>query len=763
MQDILDRFLNCRIRKVDNKHGVNKPLVLLFALRRCYLGQPRLAQFILYERKIRELEQTFGKINVVYPFGRLVHDRIWEIQSKVNLFRNISGDLVRSELVNSEVYGGLRIEIYERLIDDQESCLEIADLMLRKFFSSNDRIQVIRWLKLPLSTGENSAYYEESTTVNEMGMNLFVNYLNSLSNVKSSGLYALAESQALSPFFGDLYEPFPMAQDLVEVIEDSEDRVIILTGHAGDGKSTVALDILRNLRRLPPSTVLDQPVKDLEEAQTLGGRPVYIVKDMSELSISERVKRLKRAFSTPGKWLIVSNTGPLLQALLKYSAGVGDKGLDESLILRALETPVRKRALEDCKVHDRLGKPLWIINLTLVENSDLGAKILGRLVRHPAWRNCDQCGVEKSCPIRQNRQALLAALPHLEERVRWIYQRMHAYERRLTLRQMVSQLSNAVTGGLSCEEVHYAGPNTSEGSQEATLEKMLFSQLFFGDKGIQTDNALVNGLIAVKLARKIPFGDPGGAGFQRALINEPGAGWATLPSELNRLARRWIRLAGSSDGVPWRQALRRMAFFFGATREGGENRARLFFDTFLRSPSLRAYDTWRIAGNFQLSQTEIQRLRDLCLEVLLEYFSGFAATQFRDQRKLILTLRRPDRMVIQTTQMVQAAFDFDDFELSYDARRGSPELLYTRSPDVHLSLGLPLLDYIKRRYSGQIGGVLGRIYQAQLDGFRSKLLSASNKVAGGENRIELLFAGIDGRVMSRRYLIDRERGRLECM
>ncbi len=62
----------------------------------------------------------------------------------------------------------------------------------------------------------------------EIMQNKFIAYLNSLHNLKASGAKAPAESQALGPYFGELYEPFPLVDRLVEALTDKVKRVVVL-------------------------------------------------------------------------------------------------------------------------------------------------------------------------------------------------------------------------------------------------------------------------------------------------------------------------------------------------------------------------------------------------------------------------------------------------------------------------------------------------------------------------------------------------------
>ena len=172
--------------------------------------------------------------------------------------------------------------------------------------------------------------------------NEYITYLNSLHNLRASGANALAESQALSPYFGELYERFPLVDRLVEALTDKVQRVVVLTGHAGDGKSTIALDVLKQLRDLPAIAPLDGPFGEREDIDRPGGS-ITIVKDMSELSAERRQQWLDQAFSEPGSWLIVSNTGPLLHSLADYAKKAGfDQDIESAINFGANRVELEK-------------------------------------------------------------------------------------------------------------------------------------------------------------------------------------------------------------------------------------------------------------------------------------------------------------------------------------------------------------------------------------------------------------------------------------
>lgn len=391
-----------------------------------------------------------------------------------------------------------------------------------------------------------------------------------------------------------------------------------------------------------------------------------------------------------------------------------------------------------------------------------GARVLKRIIEHSAWADCNGCTIRDACPLFFNREALIATDGIAEERVRWIYRRLTAYEQRLTLRQMVAHLAYSLTGGMTCESAKKSvAASTAEGPDRGTdgLEGIIFSEAFFGYlKGEPAQKA--SALRAVDLVRREVFGGPIGADFARQLSQGQGNTWASLPAPLASLSKRWAIRAHEAAGVRWRFAQRRLFYLFGRATAANKDQAEIFLDEFVQSPRLRDFDRWSRDRTLSLPRIEKKRLRNACLRVLLETYSGFGAGQFRsDQNRLYLTLRRPDRAVVQPTQLVMAIFYFDDFDLEYNAAQRLPLLFFARG-NAKLALTLPLLDYIERRHRGDLGGDLAAIHMAQLEWFRAELsrVSSMQQIQG---EIALLRANIDGQVRVHHYMIDKKCEKLE--
>lgn len=786
--DIERLFKGIKTGSLHGKPALHKPLLLLVALARCDRGEPRMERFVVWDRELKTIcaefyPEALENQNTHYPFGKLENDGIWEIELSQGLKRTSVGHLFRSELIASSIRGGLKREIYDECQKEKKIYHQLASLLLERFFLPEQHEQLRHFLGFSAksSGGQGTSatatlgcrnYAMNTQQLNNVAetavqetphQNLFVAYLNSLHNIGASGANALAESQALNQYFAELYEPFPVVADVIQALRDPTDRVVVLTGHAGDGKSTVALDALKQLRGLPANQPLQKALKEREHIDDarISGRGIDVIKDMSELSSDQRLEWLRLAFSEPGSWLIVSNTGPLLNSLRVFAEE--REALDgiESRILKALNLPYVDGELESHTL-SVFPKDLVIINMTRLDNVTLGARILGRMVRHPGWEACESCAIREACPLILNRDAVAHNCAATEERVRWVYQRLTAYEQRLTLRQMVAHLAFSLTGGMSCQAAQESvGTSTAEGAERGMvgLESILFSETFFGYRiGQYCPDA--GNLRAVELLRRQVFGGPIGADFARQLGRGQGSLWAELPPALNHLSRYWAGLAGESVGVRWRFAQRRMLYLFGQSRVNQSASAQVFLGSFLQSPRLRDYDRWTQESRLSLHIIEQKRLRDACLRVLLEIFSGFSAGQFSAQHsRLYLTLRRPDRAVVQPTQLVMGTLDFDQFELDYDPCRRVPQLVFPQG-NLRLDLTLPLLDFIELRHCGELGSELSQIHLAQLEWFGAELLRFASQHAN-DAEIHILRATIDGQVEMSRYFIDEAAQRLE--
>ncbi|MBB5509518.1 protein kinase domain-containing protein [Paraburkholderia atlantica] len=569
--------------------------------------------------------------------------------------------------------------------------------------------------------------------------NSFVDYLNTLHNVSAGNANALAEYQSTNRYFASIYEPTQIARDIHKRLTGGQEVVVVLSGHAGDGKSTVALEVLKQLRNIAPEETLPEPPNP-QEVALVNGAQISILKDMSEHTAVERLKKFELALkSGSGSWLIVSNTGPLLNTLSEMRGDIEEK------VLGLLDQPIDTKLDDQTHCIRDFDKPILIANLSKLDNVETAVHVLSKISSHPSWSACDECAVHTQCPIRRNINAIQQA-SQLKERVSSVYRLLTAYERRLTIRQMTAHLAYSITGGHGCTEV--AGIITQVGA-DAALRKNLFSELFFGfsdrKRGLHSSS-----LYCVEQLQAHIASERTRPAVEVKLQREALTSFAPIPNALEPVLQYWQ--AKSMDGVQGgmaRGAVRRLVFLFGTRLDPiwWSN----FIEDFTGSPTLQDWQNWRQQGLTQLSSAERRALVRQILSVLSEHCIGAVRTSSLKD-KLYITLRRDDLETTQPVQVVIGEYDENDFRLDFSPTEKMPSLYYSPADrEVFMRLPLPLLDFVNRRSTGDFGQELDPIHVNQLDLFCSKLIGRKRLP---EDDLRLLSIGVTGEQNVYRVAID---------
>lgn len=544
------------------------------------------------------------------------------------------------------------------------------------------------------------------------GASSFVQYLNTLHNVSAGNANALAEYQSTNPYFAGIYESVPIARDIHRRLTGPVDSIVVLSGHAGDGKSTIALEILKRLIGVAPEASLpDAP--DPHERVSVNGRSISILKDMSEHTAAVRRAKFDEALrDDSGSWLIVSNTGPLLNTLRDLNGDIEDK------VLELLAQPIGD-ALQDAKHRiDGFDKPIYIANLSKLDNVETAVEVFTKMVNHEAWDACAQCSASAGCPIRNNVEALRQS-PASTERVAWLYRLLTSYERRLTMRQMTAHLAYAITGGSECVQI--PGMIAQIGAETA-LRRHLFSESFFGYCDARRNPASTNLYCVQQLQNQLATEHTRPA-VELKLHGDALDDVAPLPALVVPPVQYWrSRAAGAEEGARARAALRRSAFMFG--RRHDEQWWKSFVEDFTGSHKLQEWEQWRAEARVPSSASARKDLVRKILSVLSEHCTGFGRSPLGGN-KLYVTLRRDDLETTQPVQVVIGEYDDKHFELRFDLAEALPRLVYRPAEDrVFMRLSLPLLDFVSRRSTGDFGQSLDPIYVNQLDLFCSQLVAS---------------------------------------
>lgn len=567
--------------------------------------------------------------------------------------------------------------------------------------------------------------------IESVSCNPFLAYLNSLENTTGSNENSLAETQALSPFFGLIHVPSAVAEYARKRITGNERRHIILTGHAGDGKSTIGLELFKALQGLPMHKPLSQPLKPAEEIQLSGQPRITIVKDMSELGAAERLHLLTRACSKNNdRFFIISNTGTLLAGFKEMTKDKPRQWPDlEKGLLEALSSKPPSDFSFSSGSFD-------LVNLAQVDNLNATLDIFRRMLDEKAWMSCREQPCRLVCPVFRNVCLLRDNWSIVRERVASVYRRLFEYGGRLTLRQTTAHLAYAVTSGLSCHDV--AGQSLHPISRPIT--DFLFFNRFWGEGATGFDDRALQ-LKAIRVLRTMGAGRQLVPTLERNLWmrgeDEP---LPSIPDDLKMVfasLRQLGRKLAEADGLhptQGRAQLRRLLFFFAQFQQ--PEAARDYIAAFLNSRMLPEYASWQDQGG-QITNIDRDRLLRNVLHVLQEHFTGLHLPEEVSSfdENLYITLNRHGHDVRQSAQVVLARLNRSDFKLALNEEVWSGvfrrfDLLLTEArSNARLKLELPFLDFVMRRHTGDIATSIQAGYLDRLERFKAQLLTAYKEPA----------------------------------
>ncbi|WP_230657550.1 hypothetical protein [Psychrobacter sp. I-STPA10] len=539
-----------------------------------------------------------------------------------------------------------------------------------------------------------------------------INYINSLHNINASGTNTLAESQINSAYFKDIYHPFPIVASLQTLIGANNNTIIILTGHAGDGKSTIAFELLRELGEGRYSQ--NYQFKKYEYLET---HDLHVLKDMSELSLEDRKQWLDKAFGSTGNWVIVSNTGPLLTSIAdalkdtNWSADFQEHEI-ESKILGYLDTDIAQDYdLSNLKLPSANGKDLYIVNIAKLDNIDIAIKIFKKIIGHSEWDKIIKS--YPNDPITLNYLTIKHNYEQVEESIRLTYLYLLNYEKRMTLRQMLAHLSASITAGKNLSEVD----NSLLGKAQPD-RPLLFSDTFFGYIGDEIWHEAKDTKV-MSLISKIHAGGYTSLEIENLIADKEN--FACVSEPLKGIIYSYIDKDNLSEFHKEKTLLRRILFIYGINTQGFESAKSLF----LGSSSIHKFNKWQLdPSSFNAEKKHLKRACDKALNL---FYSGS-----EDPKYINITLKRSDSSIFQIAQLMICSIPKSALRVDYDNQKKLPFLYLKSNKNIRLDLSLPLLDYIENIVSGDISESLNPIYKTQLERFKLSLIESEQDVDNEE-------------------------------
>ncbi len=549
--------------------------------------------------------------------------------------------------------------------------------------------------------------------------NGFVNFLNSVQNYGAANQNAIAEMAIQSPYF----EKIQVERKIIDFLHDkiTNNDFIILTGHAGDGKTTLLSQVIRSFGVNLPSL---EPVGTVN----LGDKTLQYAKDFSELTHEAQDEIMRSGFKKDHPVLLIANTGPLMNSFKRICLEC-----NETDILSAMDTPAGKEIY-----YSDLGK-VFILNIARVDNTDFIVHFLRNIIQDELWNECESCPHKNICHIISNRNIFKNRFPHASKMVNDFYVWLQEYDKRATIRQMTAHFAFSFTGGMTCQDVAKIASSTMK-------YDYLFSNLFFGCKGA-TPLQNAQNLECVKLINEAGF-DKKPTLIDYRLFNERDYSMLFVPdSPLSELLDKEINGSQFRRPEEVQTVVKRAYLFFGSESELDREAQRKqtfseWFDTYL---SLR-----NNGGN------PIGKMKETIYQAINTLFIGEMTTGEDSQNIIKLTLRRNNEQTCNV-QLLSGRIATDDISFECvpeETIAGYKQYrLVLRYKDLSYPIGLPLLNYFNEIHRGIILTDIDPLLSNGIDSLKAELLERCDK-KHEDNEVPVVF--LQGSHWTRRTLIINE-------
>lgn len=317
----------------------------------------------------------------------------------------------------------------------------------------------------------------------------YIDYLNTLHNYNAQNENAYGERNVDNPYFNQVMVNMGIGKYISEKLEHDEPHIIILTGHAGDGKTSIMYQVLTDI-----GATFDAKEKQ-NEIELPQGAKCLCIKDFSELpensvgDSEDRLQVMKKAINMVrnGNYVfMVANTGPVINTFGELFDTAEDREKYKIELINLMDD-------NDGQVKRINDIPLRVINMAKVDNVFFATEFLEKITQGDLWKKCDSCNKKSYCPICRNRDLIVENKSQVYRFIKNHFVWLTEYGTRLTIRSMTEQLAYMITGGMSCDEVT---------GNEAY--KYLFSNLFFGYIGTRLNPKALN-ITAIEEANKCMY------------------------------------------------------------------------------------------------------------------------------------------------------------------------------------------------------------------------------------------------------------------
>lgn len=541
--------------------------------------------------------------------------------------------------------------------------------------------------------------------------NEFVDYLNTLHNFNAQNQNAYAESNINNRFFSKVMVPVNIAAFLEDHFRNpnADADLVILTGHAGDGKTSIMYQVLQRLG------ITFDTQKNFFDVTLPTGKNCRCIKDFSEWKDDEKLQAMKDAVSRPaaGEFVfMISNTGPLINTYGNmFQEGEREKNLVQ--FINAIDESTGEVNLLN-------GWPIRAINVAAVDNTYFAEKFLIKITDENLWTPCESCAKKEYCPILRNRNLINVNF----EQVSWFLKRHYTWLKehgtRLTIRSMTEQLAFMMTGGFNCRKVDRAEP-----------DKYLFCNLFFGySRFIPIPNA--GKIIAIDAAQRCGYDTKKMRSDEQLIVQKD---FHHLFSEdVANIVEKCEQMCRTYNGIE--AELRRIYFFLNIQKSSrSTDMADIFSNQFERYLELKYTDMRPDRSDNRLVTDAISMIYTGTIDenheipITLSKESGIMQNV-----QLVTGTIAPSYLKLDKVETKDAAFGSGNKE--YCLR-----LIYNKKP-LTGEITLPLLDYFEDLRKGVITTNIDPQLSHGVENIKAQLSELKND--GDDDTIEMFILRSNG-------------------
>ena len=537
-------------------------------------------------------------------------------------------------------------------------------------------------------------------------VNPFVKYLNGLHNYNAQNSNAYGEKNIESPFYSKTMVEMAVCQHIIQALSGEEPHILVLTGHAGDGKTSLMYQVLSQLGITPEFST------PIMETTLSTGKQCCCIKDFSELSDDKKYEMMCRIvkYPTEGKHVfMVANTGPLINTFGKLFDNQAEAEEAKMQLINAMDE-------NKGDVTHIFSYSFLVINVAAIDNTTFPTRYLSKVIEDDLWKSCEICDKKTYCHICKNQKLIRDNRDRVFDFLSKYYIWETEYGHRLTIRSMTEQLAYMMTGGMECEDV-----------VPVDIHKLLFPNLFFGYYGT-LHNPQAQNILAIRIAQDNHFEQKRLRADEDLIIRRSYE--SLFSQEVNDILHQAEK--GSMFLKGWTEELRRFYFFLNIVPD--EIWRRDTEDVFSKQ-----YMLFLDVRRGESKPTKSQKT--LIIDALRMMYLG---TVVSNSNTIPITLSK-ESGIAQSVQLVVGELNVNDIEvISKPDSAMNPDkknIILRVQKQEEIPLSLPMIDYFEELRNGVISTNIDPQLSHGIESLKAQLMRV---VFSSDDELEMIILNNKG-------------------